>query len=287
MSQLPEIRSLWNFSKPEESEQRFRDLLPAAEEAGDESYRLQLLTQIARTYSLRGQFAEAHEILDQVEAQISTAPIVELRYLLERGRCFNSDNQADKASDLFQKAWQVGRDAHLDTLAIDAAHMVAIAEKDPQQQIIWNEKALELAESSPQPDTERWLGALYNNLGWTYHDEIQNYERALMLFQKGLQWREDSGGNAGGIRIAKWSVARALRSLERVEEALKMQQALREKFEAAGEDDPFNLEELGECLLALGHVEDSKTYFAQAYPRLKALGWIEEARLDRIKSLSE
>ena len=64
-----DIDSLWEYTNPAESEDRFRIALISAH--GDE--RLELLTQIARTYGLRQRFDEAHDLLNQVEKQLERA----------------------------------------------------------------------------------------------------------------------------------------------------------------------------------------------------------------------
>ena len=283
MTDYPTIRDLWDFSDIPKSETTFREWLAKTSE--NIPYHLELKTQLARTFSLRNQFDKVHAILDTVEPHIAVAPIVEVRYLLERGRSYNSAQQPETAIPLFERAWNIGRDAKLDGLAVDAAHMLAIALSDTTAQIAWHQKSLDLIESSEQEDAKRWAGSVYNNLGWTYHDEGE-YEKALDIFQKALKWREQRG-NASSIRIAKYTVARTLRSLERYEAALEMQQALRIEFEAAGEDDGFVYEEIGECLLALNRPDDAKSYFAKAYALLKDISWVEQTRLERIKLLAE
>src|SRR4051794_32155876 len=45
---LPDFDTLWDYAQPGETEERFRELLPAARASGDRNYHLQLLTQIAR-----------------------------------------------------------------------------------------------------------------------------------------------------------------------------------------------------------------------------------------------
>jgi hypothetical protein len=64
-----DIDSFWEYSDPAASESRFRGALAAA--SADE--RLELLTQVARTYSLRKQFGQAHALLDEVEPQLPAA----------------------------------------------------------------------------------------------------------------------------------------------------------------------------------------------------------------------
>jgi len=58
--------------------------------------------------------------------------------------------------------------------------MVAIAETDDQMK--WNVIALGIAESSDHERARKWLGSLYNNMGWTLFEEGE-YEKALALFE--------------------------------------------------------------------------------------------------------
>jgi tetratricopeptide (TPR) repeat protein len=285
--QLPDFDKLWDYSNPAATETRFRELLPIAAAARNLPHHLQLLTQIARSEGLQRKFDAAHETLDQVAAQLDDAlPVVRVRYLLERARVFNSSQQEDQARPLFLEAWETARQAGEDGFAVDAAHMLAIVEP-PDEALRWNERALALAESSPHEAARRWLGSLLNNIGWTYHDK-GDYARALELFERALAFREQQG-EPGPIRIAKWCVARALRSLGRIEEALLRQESLLHEHEAAGGKDGFVWEELGECHLALGHTEQAKQYFALAYAELSQDPWLAESepqRIERLKSLA-
>ncbi len=283
---LPDFDALWNYADPAETERQFRALLPRAEASGDESYILQLLTQIARTQGLQRQFATAHEILDGVERRLRPAlPLAHVRYRLERGRVFNSSGQPDSARPLFLDAWAQAQALGADAYAIDAAHMVAIV-APPAEQLAWNLQALALAERTPDPQAAKWRGSLYNNLGWTYHAAGQ-FAEALTMFERALAYRE-SQGQANAIHIARWCVARCLRSLGRVEKALIQQQALLTDNERLGEKDGYVLEELGECLLALNRPADAQPYFAAAYEELSkdvSLIEAEPKRLERLKQL--
>src|SRR5256885_1926355 len=98
MPPLPNFDALWDYDHPVTSESRFRALLPQAEAAGDAAYRAELLTQIARTEGLQGRFAAAHQTLDTVEALLTSDLVTaRLRYLLERGRVFNSAGAPEPA----------------------------------------------------------------------------------------------------------------------------------------------------------------------------------------------
>src|SRR4029453_8070283 len=130
--------SLWNYDDPATTEQRFGELLPRAEQGDDRSYHAQLLTQIARAQGLQRKFADAHDTLDTaqtlLEPDLGTARI---RYLLERGRVFNSSTQVEQAWPLFLEAWELARAEQQDFYAVDAAHMLAIA-APLEQKLEWN-----------------------------------------------------------------------------------------------------------------------------------------------------
>lgn len=284
--ELPDIEEMWDYGNPAGTEARFREVLAVA--GDDEAYRLELLTQLARTLGLQRQFGEAHQILDGVEPHLATGSArLRVRYFLERGRVFNSSGKKAEASVAFLRAWEVAVPAGEDGLAVDAAHMLGISEP-PEKRMGWHLQALALAERSDQPQAQKWQGSLYNNIGWTYHDEGA-YERALAMFEKGVVFRE-AEGKVDLIRIAHWCVGRCLRSLGRVAEALAKQSALLAEYEAANEPSGYTWEEMGECLLALHRPGEAQPYFALAYGALSQDGWLvaeEPERLARLKEIGD
>lgn len=278
---------LWDYDDPAGTAAKFQALRPELEADGDRSALLQLDTQIARTYSLQRKFGEAHALLNEIEPQLdSVEPVVRVRWLLERGRTFNSAGKKEPARKAFQEAWVLGQSIHAENFAVDAAHMLAIVEEGDEA-IRWNELALDYARSCEDPKAKRWKGSLLNNLGWTYHDRGE-HERALELFEEALAFRHEQGDDAT-IDIAEWCVARELRALGRVTEALgRQQELLRVKQEAGRESDGYVFEELGECLLELGRDEEARPWFAKAYAELSKDPWLkgnEAERLDRLKKL--
>ncbi|MCC7358963.1 MAG: tetratricopeptide repeat protein [Anaerolineales bacterium] len=286
MLEPADIDKLWNYDEPAASEQRFRDQLPAVEPGG--VTHIALLTQVARAQGLQRQFEAAHATLDEAQQRLTDGmTVARLRYLLERGRVYNSARQAEQAAPLFRAAWELATTSAQDFYAVDAAHMLGICEP-PAQQIEWNERALALAEISGDPRARGWAGSLYNNLGWTYHDQ-GDFARALDLFERGAAFRQEQG-QTPQWRMARWCVARCLRSLGRTAEALEQQQRLHEEHGRAGTRDGFVAEELGECLLALGRGDEARPYFRQAYIELAQDPWLQEgepARLERLKALGE
>ena len=285
-SALPEIDSLWDYDQPAVSEARFRSLLP---EAGDEAldYQLQLKTQLARSLGLQRKFSAALTLLDEVSNHLPPEPcLARVRYLLERGRVYNSTGERERARPLFEQALKLASKMKADYYAVDAAHMLGIA-AEPDQQLSWNLEALKMAEQSSDERTQKWLGSLYNNIGWTYHDRGE-YAKALELFEKCLAWHSERKTGEGEL-IADWSVARTLRSLGRTEEALTRQQALLQLRQARQlPEDGYVSEEIGECLLALGKGAEAAPYFAKAWELLSADPWLkanEAKRLQRLKEL--
>jgi tetratricopeptide (TPR) repeat protein len=148
---------------------------------------------------------------------------------------------------------------------------------------------MELAENSTDVKARKWLGSLYNNIGWTYH-ALNDYNKALLFFEKALAWRTDQRDDRG-IFIAKWTIGRTCRSLDRIEEALTIQNGLleetqRKKLAPSG----FVFEELAECLLIKKESKDARVYFRKAYEILSKDIWLtanEPARLERLNRLGE
>ncbi len=284
---IAEFDKLWDYNNPSETEKKFRELLPEIKNTNDQSAYLQLLTQTARTLGLQMKFDEAHELLDEVEPLLTDELYVaKIRYLLERGRTYRSSKQVEKSRDLFLKAYELAVKHNEDNYAIDAAHMLGIIEpfKEAQE---WNELAMKLAEKTNDEKAKKWLGSLYNNTAWNYHDN-KEYEKALEIFRKNVDFHTKRESKQQLI-IAKWSVARALRSLDRIDEAVEMQLSLLKEIEEKGlEQDGYVYEELAELYLIKGNKEEAGKYFRQAYDLLSKDIWLaanEKERLERLKEL--
>lgn len=279
-----DIDSFWEYTDPATSEARFQNALKTAK--GDE--RLELLTQVARTYGLRQRFDEAHEILDEVEEQLAdsgTRP--RIRYLLERGRTFNSSGQKGKARELFIEAWEISQSAHQQGLAVDSAHMVAITYSGEPAAVDWNSRGLDIARGSQDPKAIALIPAMLNNNAWDLHD-MGKFDDALPLFEEALaEWT--ARGKEPQISIAKWSVARCLRSLARNQEALTILRELEAELSGDGANDGYVLEELAENLAALDRLDEAKPYFLAAFVVLGEYAWFREneaERFSRIKSMA-
>ncbi|MBE7435097.1 MAG: tetratricopeptide repeat protein [Anaerolineales bacterium] len=277
-----DIDEFWEYSDPAASETRFRAALDSAR--GD--LRLELLTQIARTFSLRSRFEEAHGVLNDVERQLTGAGArPNVRYLLERGRTFNSKGEKDKARELFIRAWDQAREAQLEGLAVDAAHMVAITYSGSADAIDWNQRGMAIARGSRDPKAKGLIPAMLNNSAWDLH-QMGRFEEALSLFKEAqVEWT--ARGKPERIQIAKWSVARCFRSLERYDEALEIQRALEAEHKEAGTTDGYVFEEIAENLALMGRNEEARPYFELAYLDLGKDEWFVKNEPERLANLKK
>jgi tetratricopeptide (TPR) repeat protein len=282
VSDAAAIDSLWDYSNPGASEERFRAALATAQ--GD--LRLELLTQVARTMSLRRRFDEAHALLDEVDSELENAgPGPRVRALLERGRTFNSSGEKEKARALFVEAWERAHPAGREGLAVDAAHMAAITLSGTAEAIEWNQRGLVLARASSDPKARSLIPALLNNSAWDLHG-MGRLDEALERFRE-AETESIARNDPSRIRVAKWAVARCLRSLARHDEALAIQRALEAEHRAAGTSDGFVLEEIAENLAAMGRADEARVYFGGAAEELGKDAWFakhEAARLAHLKA---
>lgn len=261
------VSKLWDFNQPELSEERFRSALSTA--SADDALILQ--TQIARTYGLRTNFSQAQQILAGIEPLIQSANIeAQARYYLELGRTYSSATHSpesqtlevkEQARSAYLRAFELAQAGKLDSLAIDALHMMTFVDTAPEEQLEWNQKAAALMQSSTQQDAKNWEGALRNNTGYALH-LLGRYEDALLEFKLALAVRERDG-NPRAIRIAHWMIAWTLRAMGRLDEAIETQLRLEREWEEAGEPDPYVFEELEHLYRALNNNERADYYAAR------------------------
>ena len=292
---MPDFDDLWDYNQPAATEARFRALLPQG--SAQPARHAELLTQVARAQGLQRRFDEAHATLDTAQALLTDQPAnatvrAQIRYLLERGRVFNSSGQRAAAHPLFVAAWQLAQQASEDFYAIDAAHMLGAIEAPTGDSISdqqrWNLLALRLTEQTPDARAKKWLGSLCNNIGWRYFEQ-DDYTTALAYFTKALAARE-AQGDVGAQRIARWCIAKTRRMLGQVAEALSMQHQLLGELQADGATDGYVYEELGEGYLQQGDPDKAAPFFALAHQVLAQDDWLvanEAARLARLEMLGQ
>jgi tetratricopeptide (TPR) repeat protein len=267
------IDELWDFDDPRASEQRFASASDAEE---DDLVRAALDTQRARALGLQHRFDDARAVLEAVPV---TTVELSVRVGLERGRIENTSGRSAEARAHFERAFDEAHAAGLENLAVDALHMIAIV-APPEERDELTERAIQLASAASDPRARRWLASLYNNSGWDRFDRddlagaLERLELALAERERMVQPRETA--------VARWSVARVLRAMDRVTDAYAIQQALLESNAQAGMPDPYVNEELGECLLSMGRGAEAREHFAIALPFLENDGFTAQAEPERI-----
>lgn len=263
--QLDNFDDIWSLGDPVLIENKFYELLPQAESLKNKSIYLQMLSQIALVQAMQQKFDAAHKTLDTAEALLTPEyELARARILLERGRVFQQSGNIPQAKSYFEQSFAVSQQNQLDFHTINAAHMIAIIVEPTIEKIKWNQLALELASSTNDKRAGDWLGSLYNNLGQNYLEDKQ-YEKALMAFQKALEYRKKEK-YAPNIRVAKWAIAHTLRMLDRLDEALVILQALQQEYDVITKSEKIDVPVVQMFTLTRGWVyeELAEIYLAKA-----------------------
>jgi hypothetical protein len=121
------LRAHWDFDDLDATERRFRELLGAA---ADAAARAEILTQLARVNGLGGDFERGEELIRDAERSAGESVAAGIRVDLERGRLRRSSADAEAALSLFESAFEEAEEAGEAFLAVDAAHMAALASLD-------------------------------------------------------------------------------------------------------------------------------------------------------------
>lgn len=293
MIDFPDIDALWDFDHLEETERRFQDLVDETKNNSDPSHQIQLLSQIARAQGLQKKIELAKQTLSKAQALLiepthSVQVISKIRYLIENGRIFILEKTPSQARPLFIEAWTLATQIHEDYYSIDSAQMLASIEPQKLQKE-WTLKALHLAETSLQPRAKQCLSGLCTTLGWTQFENRQ-YETALENFRKALNCLNPAGDSALNpypkkVIVAKWAIAKTLRALNRLPEALEMQTDLVNELTQMNSKDGYVYEELAECLQSLKRTSEAQVYFDLAYNSLSKDEWLTDNKPERLKRL--
>jgi len=280
---LPPILDVWDFGDPAGTQLRFESLAREARNRRNATYEAEAITQVARCLSLRSDFSGAHATLDAVERTPAAGGArVRIRVALERGRTINSSGDAVGALPFFEKAAELARGSGDEYLELDAIHMAAIVAGDAEAEArtaLGRRRALEAQDQRAR----HWLGPLHNNLGWRWQ-ERGRFDDALDQFrlsEDGYAAEKDEYS----VLIARYAQGRALRGAGRSEEAVRLQESVRESFAARGEEDGYVLEELALGYLDLGQAEKRRATARRAHEILSEDGWFRANAADRLARL--
>lgn len=288
------IDAIWAFGDPIAIEQGFNNLLEQKKIQQDMSTYLQILTQLALAQALQKKFDEAHATLDKAEKLLTNDnKMAQVRIQLEHGRVFHQSGNISQARNYFEQTYALSAEYKFDYHTVNAAHMIAIVAASTDEKIAWNKRAIAIAMESGDKRAQEWLGSLYNNLGQNYLEAGQ-FENALSAFKWANEYREKEG-YAPNIRFANWAIARALRSLNRIDEALAIHLKLLDEYNRlaanASIDMPMEMftltrgwihEELAEL-----YAIKAKKFAKLAYDELSNNVMFQDVEPQRIKRLEQ
>ena len=296
-SQLDHFDDLFT-GNPVDIERNLSALLPEAEKRADKSIYLQILSQIALAQAMQQKFDIAHQTLDEAERLLEPQyQLAKIRLLLERGRVYHQSDRLDQALSFFIQSYDLSRlSPEFDFHTVNASHMVAIVEKHAEGKIEWNKRAINLAEQTKDERCHAWLGPIYNNLAQNYI-EAEEYLEALRSFESCKAHAEERGDQIV-IRGALWGMGRALRGLNKLDQALDIQNDLLKEYEKISEQGllPMELiyvgrglvyEELAEIHFAKESDEQSQKYARLAYEDLSKDAWMKKLYPKRLERMLE
>lgn len=258
-----EIDRRWDFADAAASEERFRDA--ADDDTHPAHERAVMVTQLARALGMQGRTDDALAVLETVSAIRDPDQVAEplerstsgerveaadqgetrdsrdaaelrARVALERGRVLVSAGRVDDAMPELTRAVREAALAASAFLVLDSLHMLAL--HDAGHEAEWASEGFQILSEVHDPRTLRWSIALHHNLAWTLHD-AGDPAAALAEFERGLAAAQ-AYGTADQRHIAQWSIARCLRSLDRLDEARSIQ----ERLALERPDDRFVADEL-------------------------------------------
>lgn len=256
------LRSLWDFDDLDTTEGNLQDQL--AREATNEG-RAEVLTQLARVEGLRNEFEAGERLVEEAEHLAGDSDTARARIDLERGRLRRSSGKTDAALPLFESAFAISLEAGEYFIAVDAAHMAALAAPDRDGFLAWTQRGIDLA--GARGEAGYWLGPLLNNLGWELY-EAGDLAGALEAFERALSARERDPTNAAAIEIARYAVGKTLRALGRPGAAIPLLEQAVAWAASEGASDGWFHEELAEEYAALGRASEARAQAGLALPLL-------------------
>ena len=289
--QFPDVDGFWADKTITQTEFAIRETLNQQQADDQKLNRIETLTQLVRLLNILGNSAEATATLKQAQdIMTSCEPSAlrtraEIRLAIENGRHLWLARNPARAQTFFNQAWTLATANKEYFFAIDAALMLAVTQP-PKFQNEWINKAIDLAEKTDEPQAKLWLSHLYLVKGWQYFD-FHRYDEALQSFTKAFERPRDKGVTIS-LQIIRWSIARALRSLNKLQEALEIQNTLLLELSSTGKTNGYILLEIAECLQLLQKTEEAKSFYELAHKELNADAWYldnHKAELNRMQFL--
>lgn len=250
---------------------KYEEALGRAREEFNRSVETETLAQMARVNLLLGNIDEGKEWLSRAAERANDSdPMGWSRYLGVRGRYEWKAGDLAAARKTFDEMFAYCNTNALWPRAVDAAHMIAIVAKNPEEQIEWGQRGIEVAEAG---SAEHQLGPLWNNLGSTYYD-LKQFDSALSCYLKAREYHWQFSGEVEKL-FADYHVGMSYRLAGNPEEAEKWLRpvlAWAERLElhsAIGQA----LEDLAEIRIARGQTAEGLEMLKRARLEYKEAGF--------------
>jgi tetratricopeptide (TPR) repeat protein len=293
LSQFPNIDNFWDFENLQACEQKIRALLvneTSLETAA--TSRPENLILLARVQGLQRLFTEAASTLQIARSLLrideeQSANSAEIKFLIEQGRLFSLSMNHSQSLTYYLKAWEQSLKLNDPYYSIEAAMLLSISQS-PKLQNEWLKKAIDLGETTQSMVAKKWLPILYAMDGWNSFD-FRRFDESLQNFKKSLESLIDEQSPTVSIGL-RWNIARALRALNRNQEALDLQVTLSTELSLLGKTNGHIYLEIAECNQALKKFDEAKTNFELAYKILSLNSWYADnkpSELSRLQHLSK
>ena len=233
--------------------------------------------QVARMDSLQGQMREGEPWLRMGLSRASAAePLGWSRIQLVLGIFERESGDRATATQRFKDLYAYDLKHGLYERAIDAAHHVVLASEDPGEQLLWSRKGIEAAEEG---GLQGWLAVLWNNMGASLEDQGR-WPDALIAYEEARTYHYAVGSDHAKL-VADWAVARAMRHVDRLDEAREISERTAEWARLRYDDEPsaeraewvgYTLWELAELDALDGEMELAVDQLREARARLIEAG---------------
>lgn len=209
-------------------------------------------------------------------------PAAIIRADIEEARSHLLARASSRAQPLFFQSWTAAMELGDTNLAVDAAFGLALTLPRRSQAECFD-RALVLVEKSTDPSVQLWLAPLCLARGWHSFD-LRKFDEALVFFERALAAPYDARENVDRAAI-RWSIGRALRALDRADEALKIQLEVQDQMSSRGDISGHVFLEIGECMHMLRKTEGAKTFFEQAHTSLSTDVWYRDNRASELQRM--
>ena len=158
---FPDYMAMWNYDDPALTATTFFAMLNMAASSMDKTFMSELLSQIARTFMLRGDMDNARYYLEQANLFLAQSePRAEVYYLRETARLHATQGDYTQATEWMQAAWQLAKQEQYAQLMIETAldlgegQITRLAETEQRE---WYLLANRLAENTQDQRAQMWV----------------------------------------------------------------------------------------------------------------------------------